>query len=77
MGISQTPLSFCFMAWPRTSLWNKGPELSLEGSGILWLKVVSAGSAHRGVVETNPTRNHDVAGLIPGLTQWVKDPVLP
>ena len=21
----------------------------------------------------NPTRNHEVAGLIPGLVQWVKD----
>ena len=21
----------------------------------------------------NPTRNHEVAGLIPGLPQWVKD----
>ena len=27
-------------------------------------------------METNPTRNHEVAGLIPGLVQWVKDPVL-
>ena len=24
----------------------------------------------------NPTRNHEVAGLTPGLDQWVKDPVL-
>ena len=22
---------------------------------------------------TNPTRNHEVAGLIPGLAQWVKN----
>ena len=34
-------------------------------------------SSHCGSVETNPTRNHEVVGLIPGLAQWVKDLVLP
>ena len=36
-----------------------------------------ARSSPCGTAETNLTKNHEVAGLIPGLTQWVKDPVLP
>ena len=31
------------------------------------------GSSRRGKVERNPTRSHEFAGLLPGLTQWVKD----
>ena len=30
-------------------------------------------SSCHGTAETNPIRNHEVVGLIPGLAQWVKD----
>ena len=38
----------------------EGEELGFENS-------------RRGAEEMNPTRNHEVAGLIPGLAPWVKD----
>ena len=41
------------------------------------LKKKNSGSSHRGATKTNPTRNHEFAGSIPGLTRWIKDPVLP
>ena len=43
--------------------------------GVPGLKV-SYKSSHCGAVEMNPTRNHEVAGSIAGLVQWVKELVL-
>ena len=39
-------------------------------------KQLHQGSSPYGPAEMNPTRNHEVGGLIPGLIHWVKDPVL-
>ena len=54
----------------RLSLW---PSLSL----YFPIFKMEMRSSHHGAVEMNPTRNHEIAGSMPGLAQWVKDPALP
>ena len=57
----------------RSAVIGPGAFADLFGAtqeGWLW-------SSHGGAEETNLTRNHGVAGSIPDLDPWVKDPALP
>ena len=38
---------------------------------IMLREKLGSGSFRCGVEETNPAKNHEVSGLIPGLAQWV------
>ena len=51
-----------------------GAVQEVPGDDIL---KVRRGSSHHGAVEANQTRNHEVLGSTPGLTQWVEDLALP
>ena len=47
-----------------------------QASDISVSRIPTYRSSRRGIAETNLTRNREVAGSIPDLAQWVKDPVL-
>ena len=42
-----------------------------------WIKNLTTGVPFGAQQLTNPTRIHEDVGLLPGLTQWFKDPALP
>ena len=59
-------------------LWG-GLKLGMTYITILtyFIFVKKCRSSHFGSVVTNPTSIHEDVGLMPGLTQWVKDLALP
>ena len=64
---------FLASALLRVFLWtNPNSQFTIRRANYVNKKFLFS-SPHRGAVETNPTRNHEVAGSIPGLAQWVKD----
>ena len=74
------------MAWVAAVVQIQSPAQEVPHATEVAKKKKGPNSSHlnffsqsscRGAVETNSTRNHDVAGLIPGLTLWVKDLALP
>ena len=61
----------------QLSRTNVPPSVKVTVSSFIILDKHHPGVPVVAQLLTNPTRNHEVASLVPGLAHWVKDPVLP
>ena len=57
--------------------WQNVHHSQLSKRQMILKLINDSRNSHHGAAETNPTRNHDVVGSIPDLSQWVKDLALP
>ena len=61
---------------PQTNMISK-QAITERGENECRIWKTHMRSSHHGAAKMNPTRNHEVTGLIPDLAQWVQNLALP